>query len=109
MKPIRGIPFVASMRPHRISRAFPQPEMVEPQPEMVEPEVVEPEVVEPEVAEPEVVEPEVVEPEVVAVPSLVWDASMRKGDLLKIAQDAGLSVTETNTKAQIIAALQTLE
>jgi len=107
------------MRPHRISRAFPQPEMVEPQPEMVEPEVVEPEVVEPEVAEPEVVEPEVVEPEVVepevvepevvAVPSLVWDASMRKGDLLKIAQDAGLSVTETNTKAQIIAALQTLE
>ena len=82
MKPIRGIPFVASMRPHRISRAFPQPEMVE---------------------------PEVVEPEVVAVPSLVWDASMRKGDLLKIAQDAGLSVTETNTKAQIIAALQTLE
>ena len=89
MKPIRGIPFVASMRPHRISRAFPQPEMVEPQPEMVEPEVV--------------------EPEVVAVPSLVWDASMRKGDLLKIAQDAGLSVTETNTKAQIIAALQTLE
>jgi len=87
MKPIRGIPFVASMRPHRISRAFPQPEMVEP----------------------EVVEPEVVEPEVVAVPSLVWDASMRKGDLLKIAQDAGLSVTETNTKAQIIAALQTLE
>lgn len=42
-------------------------------------------------------------PEVAAEPK--WNATMKKADLLKIAQDLGLDVTEADTKAAILTAL----
>lgn len=91
----------------------------EPEPEPVKMEAVAP-VVEPEPeAEAEVAEVEVeeeaeeaaVEPEPEAEeskaeePEVAWKASMRKAELLSIAVDLGLEVTDSNTKAEILDAL----
>ncbi len=92
-------------------------EAVEVPPAVVEPEVVravhtvelvaEPVVVvEPEV----VVEPQAQEPEVVEEHKApLWKPSMNKSELLTIAASLGLTLTEENTKAQIVEALKNLD
>lgn len=100
-------------------------ETVEAVAEVVEPEVVravhtvelavEPVVVEAPVAveTPPVAEPEVVvssEPEVVEEHKApLWKPSMNKAELLAIAASLGLTLTEENTKAQIVDALKNLD
>lgn len=79
---------------------------------VVEPEVVA--VVEPEVAPvvEAVVQPEpedvVVEPAPAPAPTVAWNPTMKKADLVAIATAHGLAVTVENTKAEIIDALRTL-
>lgn len=52
-------------------------------------------------------EPVVEAAEPVAAPAAApaWSASMKKAELLKIAQDLGLAVTEADTKTAILTAL----
>ncbi len=94
-------------------------EAVEVPPAVVEPEVVRAVHTVEVVAEPVVVaEPEVVvepqplaqEPEVVEEHKApLWKPSMNKSELLTIAASLGLTLTEENTKAQIVEALKNLD
>ncbi|NBR00419.1 MAG: hypothetical protein EBT79_02485 [Actinobacteria bacterium] len=45
------------------------------------------------------------EPEPAPAPTPTWDASWTKAQLIVVAQSKGLSVTSSNTKADILAAL----
>jgi hypothetical protein len=72
---------------------------------VVEPVVESEAVVEPEpVVEPEAVEEAAVESEPPAVQT--WNSTMKKAELLAIAQGMGLSVSDTDTKATILEALR---
>jgi hypothetical protein len=66
-------------------------------------------VVEPVVEVAVVVEPAVETPVVPVAPAPAadpaWNAGMKKAELLKIAQDLGLAVSESDTKAAILTAL----
>lgn len=81
----------------------PEEEVVVEEAPVIEPPV---EVAEEEVVEPTVEEVAVVEPP--KAPKPVWNATMKKAELLLIAQELGFAVLETDTKNDIIEALRSV-
>jgi len=49
------------------------------------------------------------EPAVKTTPQVTWDASWTKTQLLVVANELGLNVTSTNTKTEILAALESVK
>jgi len=49
------------------------------------------------------------EPTVEPTPQATWDASWTKTQLLVVANELGLNVTSTNTKTEILAALESVK
>lgn len=82
-------------------------EVVLPEPTPAAPEVVEAAAVEPLVADEVVAEAPAAEAEEAPAASdeLTWSGTMTKTELLAIAQQLGLPVTSSNTKAEILSAL----